>query len=254
MREFLKGFLLGTVQGVTEFFPVSSTAHLIIVSELLGISDEVRVSFDISVQVSSVFALIVALSSRLKSLIQDHNELKETLLVVALACLWFIGVAVFFEDVIKTYFFVSSKVWFGLILGSIFLLLGLLKQQPGKAGFWKVALFVSFFQSLAIFPGVSRSGGAIAGGLLAGLSFRKSVELSFLMAVPLLSAACLWEMINLPVEQVLKYLELFLGGFIAGGLSSFLAIKFLSSIQDKKILWVFLVYRLLVAGLLISFY
>jgi undecaprenyl-diphosphatase len=171
MREFLKGFLLGAVQGVTEFFPVSSTAHLIIVSELLGISDEVRVSFDISVQVSSVFALIAALSSRLKSLIQDRNELKETLLVVALACLWFIGVAVFFEDVIKTHFFVSSKVWFGLILGSIFLLLGLLKQQPAKAGFWKVVLFVGFLSVAGNFPRGKQIGRCYCRGALSWLEF-----------------------------------------------------------------------------------
>ena len=254
MSEFLKGLLLGAVQGATEFFPVSSTAHLILTSEFLGISDEVRVSFNISVQLSSVFALIAALWPKLFDILKNPSELRETLLVVSFGCLWFIGVALCLEDIVKTYFFVGSKIWFGLILGSFLLFLGLLKEQSRKVPLWIVIVFISLFQSFSIFPGVSRSGGAIAGGLLAGLSLAKSLELSFLMAVPLLTAASLWEMLNLPLERMIDFFNLYLGGFIAGGVTSFFTIRFLSSIRDKKILWGFIVYRVFLAGLLITFY
>ncbi|MBI5456996.1 undecaprenyl-diphosphate phosphatase [Candidatus Kaiserbacteria bacterium] len=196
--NFLDALILGVVEGLTEFLPVSSTGHLILASSLLGLPDsEFLKSFEIAIQ-SGAIAAVVALYFRSFFDIEIIKRLIAAFIPTAV-----IGFALY--SVVKTYFLGNETlVLAALFLGGIALIVfELLYKEDGDAASsvtaitYKQAAFIGLFQALAMIPGVSRSGATIVGGLLtSGIKRAAIVEFSFLLAVPTMLAATGYDLLK----------------------------------------------------------
>ena len=192
-----KAFVLGVVEGLTEFLPISSTGHLILVGELLGFADERAKVFEIVIQTGAMFAVVWEYRTRfgrvLAGLANDRAAQHFALnLLVAFTPAAVLGLA--FGKLIKTYLFHAVPVALAFIVGGIIILWVERRRRAAVIEnvdqmTWKDALKVGVAQAFALVPGTSRSGATIIGGMLFGLSRRAATEFSFFLAVPTLVAA-----------------------------------------------------------------
>ena len=192
-----KAFILGVVEGLTEFLPISSTGHLILVGDVLGFTDEKAKVFEIVIQTGAMFAIVWEYRKRfgrvLAGLATDRAAQRFALnLLVAFTPAAVLGLT--FGKLIKTYLFHAVPVALAFIVGA-FIILWVERRrraaviQSVDEMTWKDALKVGIAQSFALIPGTSRSGATIIGGMLFGLSRRAATEFSFFLAVPTLVAA-----------------------------------------------------------------
>ena len=221
---------LGVVEGLTEFLPISSTGHLILVSDLLGLNDEKGKVFDIVIQLGAILAVCWEYRARFarafSGLASDPVQQRfATNLAVAFLPAAIVGLA--FQSQIKAYLFNPVSVAVALIVGAIVIFAierwyerhGAPRVTSVDEMTWKDALKVGLAQCFSLIPGTSRSGATIMGGMLFGLSRQVATEFSFFLAVPIMFAATGY--------QVLKYRALFtpedLAPFAVGFAVSFVA-------------------------------
>ncbi|MEI6316647.1 MAG: undecaprenyl-diphosphate phosphatase [bacterium] len=241
--------ILGIVEGVTEFLPISSTGHMILASHVLGISETDFVkSFEIFIQLGAILA-VVALYW--KKLLMN----KKIFLRVCVAFLPTAVIGLVLYKLVKTYLLgnISVVLW-SLLLGGIFLI-GFEYFRKGKISHtneienisYKQAFIVGLFQSIAIIPGVSRSAATIVGGLALGISREAIVEFSFMLAVPTMVAATGLDLIKSGHAFNGGQIELLAIGFLTAFISAFFAIKFLLNYVKNHTFTSFGVYRILIA-------
>jgi undecaprenyl-diphosphatase len=227
-------FVLGIVEGITEFLPVSSTAHLILASDALRLSEtEFLKSFEIIIQFGAILSVVVLYWTRF----WNWSIFKK--LVVAFIPTGIIGLA--FYKVVKGYLLgnIAVVLW-ALLLGGIALLVfeRFKKHAETEANFdeitYRKALLIGIFQAIAIIPGVSRSAATIVGGSLIGISKRTIVEFSFMLAVPTMLGASALELLK--NHGALAGQAAALGvGFVVSFITAILAIKgFLSFIKTRN--------------------
>jgi undecaprenyl-diphosphatase len=244
----LQSLLLGIVEGVTEFLPVSSTGHLILVSELLKISQSVFTkSFEIIIQLGAIVSVIVLYwNSFLK-----RETLKK--ITVAFIPTGIIGLAAY--KTVKTYLIGnSSVVLWSLLIGGLALIAFELWYKESKTSegtiediSYKQALWIGVCQSLAIIPGVSRSAATMVGGLFAGIQRKTIVEFSFLLAVPTILAASGLDLIKNADTFSRDQFGTLLVGFIVSFIVALVSIKFLTNFIKKHTFIPFGIYRILLA-------
>lgn len=208
----LQAVILGVVEGLTEFLPISSTGHQIVVADLLGFGGERAMAFNIIIQLGAILA--VMWEYRRKILITVFNVPRQresqrftANLLIAFLPAVVIGVA--FADLIHEYLFNAITVAAALIIGGLVMLWAERRQHEVTVEevddmTWKEALKIGFAQCLAMIPGTSRSASTIIGGLLFGLSRRAATEFSFFLAMP--------TMVGAAVYSGYKYRELFQPG------------------------------------------
>jgi undecaprenyl-diphosphatase len=202
-----QGALLGLVEGLTEFLPVSSTGHLAVVQELLGLTatpQEKAASdaFAICIQAGAIIAVFLVSFGRIRKMVSGvFGRDKEGLKLLGKLAVAFIPAAIvglLLEDKIKQYLFGVWPIAAAWFVGGIFIL-AVLNRRPQKDGNaleslgWQSALIIGLAQVVALWPGVSRSLVTIAGGLLVGLSVSAAVEFSFLLGLVTLGAATIYE-------------------------------------------------------------
>jgi undecaprenyl-diphosphatase len=230
IASLLKALVLGVVEGLTEFLPVSSTGHLIIVSDLLGVNDEKGKVFDIVIQLGAILAVCWEYRGRFARAFSGigtdpvQRRFAANLLVAFLPAA-IVGLAL--QREIKAYLFNPVSVAAALVIGAIAIFA--VERWYARHGAprvlsvddmsWRDALMVGLAQCLALVPGTSRSGATIMGGMVFGLSRQAATEFSFFLAVPVMFAASGYQMV--------KYRHLFvpsdLGPFAVGFAVSFLA-------------------------------
>jgi undecaprenyl-diphosphatase len=195
---YVKALVLGVVEGLTEFLPISSTGHLILVGDLLGFSDEKAKVFEIVIQTGAMLAVVWEYRTRfwgvLAGLSSDRASQRFALnLLVAFMPAAVLGLA--FSKLIKTYLFHAIPVALAFIVGGFIIfwverfLHPRVRVDRVDDMDWRDALKVGFAQAFALIPGTSRSGATIIGGMLFGLSRKAATEFSFFLAVPTLVAA-----------------------------------------------------------------
>jgi undecaprenyl-diphosphatase len=193
MNDLLSALLLGIVEGLTEFLPVSSTGHLVLAGELIGATGERWDVFKIVIQTGAMFAVVWEYRSRFFRI--DLNLYRN--LVVAFIPAAVLGLL--FSKYIKSYLFHAVPVAIAFIVGGV-IILWVEKRTPrvrvenASAMTWRDALKVGVAQCFALIPGTSRSGATIIGGMLFGLSRKAATEFSFFLAVPTLIAAGLYDL------------------------------------------------------------
>lgn len=247
--HMLHVMILGVVEGITEFLPVSSTGHLMLTARLLGIRQtEFLKSFEIAIQLGAILSVVVLYWS----LLIRNREIWKRLAVAFLPAA-VIG-AIFYKLIKKYLLADSGVVLWSLFIGGVFLVVfELFHREKDNAVSelpqvtYPQALIIGFFQSLAMIPGVSRAAATIIGGLVVGLKRKTIVEFSFLLAIPTMLAAAAWDFIK--SAQAFKQGELFFlgAGLIISFLVSIFAIKFLLAFIKRHSFILFGAYRIAVA-------
>src|SRR3990167_792134 len=250
--DLLSAVILGTVEGISEFLPISSTTHLILTSQLMRLEQSNFLkSFEIAIQLGAILA-VVALYW--KQLAMDFKTVTRVIAAfIPTAILGFI-----FYKVVKNIFFSSNHIilW-SLLLGGIFLIIFELLHREKKEALEEIpsmsyaqAFIIGIFQSIAIIPGVSRAAATIIGGLLLGLKRKTIVEFSFLLAVPTMGAAVALDLIKSASIFTGENLLFLAVGFLVSFIVALLAIKFLLDYIKKHDFTPFGIYRI-IAGLVI---
>ncbi len=200
--EWWTAIILGIVEGLTEFLPISSTGHLIVTGHLLGFTGEIASTFEIAIQLGAIFSVMFYYRERLLSVMTTFpKEEKSYMLIIVLGCAFLpaamIGLAT--HSYITEYLFSPKTVAGALIMGGIAILI--IERTQTKFHIHDIselrirdAILIGFAQCLALFPGVSRSGATIMGGLLIGLDRKTATEFSFLLALPTMLAATSYQM------------------------------------------------------------
>jgi undecaprenyl-diphosphatase len=244
----LQSIILGIVEGITEFLPISSTGHLILASRLLGLSQtDFQKSFEIAIQLGAIGSVIMLYWG------QFFEPAVLGRLIAAFIPTGLIGFALY--HVVKTYLFGSDVVvlW-ALGLGGVALIVfELLHKERDDAVAdvtsipYSKAVLIGLFQSLSIVPGVSRAGATIVGGLILGLSRTTIVEFSFLLAVPTMLAATGYDLLKNASSFEAQQLGVLAAGFIASFCVALLSIKFLLAFVRTHTFIPFGIYRIAVA-------
>lgn len=229
----LKALILGIVEGLTEFLPVSSTGHLIIVGDLLNFNDERGKVFEIAIQLAAILAVCWDYRARIGrvagGLASDVTQRRFVFhLLVGFMPAAVLGLL--FHSTIKTYLFNPLTVAAALIVGGLVILYIEKRayhphvETVDDMG-WRQALKIGFAQSIAMFPGVSRAGATIMGGLVFGLSRKAATEFSFFLAIPTMFAATIYDVYKNWHLLHASDLPLFATGFIASFIAAMLAVK-----------------------------
>jgi undecaprenyl-diphosphatase len=231
----LKALIMGIVEGLTEFLPISSTGHLIIAGGLLGFNDEKGKVFELVIQTGAMLAVCWEFRARflgvLRGLAADRTAQGFVLnLVAAFIPAAVIGLA--FGALIKAHLFHAVPVAMALIAGG-FVILWVERQERAvridnvDVMTWRDALKIGFAQAFALFPGVSRAGATIIGGMLFGLSRRAATEFSFFLAVPTLMAAGAYDLYRNRALLSVDDIGLFGIGIVSAFISAFVCIRWL---------------------------
>ena len=225
--SLVHALILGLVEGITEFLPISSTGHLILAGDLLGANDERWSVFNIVIQTGAMLAVVWEYRARF---FRIDVALYRNLLIA------FIPAAVFgllFSKIIKGYLFHAVPVALAFIAGGVIILL--VERNPraqarvdtSSAMTWLDALKVGFAQCFALIPGTSRSGATIIGGMLFGLSRKAATEFSFFLAVPTLVAAGAYDFLKHRSLFSSSDLPVFGVGSITAFVSAFVVVRWL---------------------------
>ena len=235
MADWLAAIILGLVEGLTEFIPVSSTGHLLLLGHFLGFESTGK-TFEIVIQLGAILAIISVYFSRLWRLATrwpTDAGARHFIIGVIIAFLPAVLVGVLAYDLIKTVFFETPLiVCIALIVGGVLLLLlDRMKKVPTYLDVntypFRVYFLIGLFQCLAMIPGVSRSGATIAGGLLLGTDKRSAAEFTFFLALPTMGGAVAYDIYK--NREVLDFTDagLIAVGFVVAFLTALLVVRFL---------------------------
>jgi undecaprenyl-diphosphatase len=230
---YLKAFVLGIVEGLTEFLPISSTGHLIIAGQLVGFNGEKAKVFDIVIQLAAILAVCWEYRGRLRAALAGIATERIQQRFVANLAIAFTPAAtlgLLLHGAIKEYLFHPLPVATAFVAGGILILWAERREhrvtvQRVDDMRWQDALKVGFAQTLALIPGTSRSGATIIGGLLFGLSRRTATEFSFFLAIPTMFAAVAYDVYQNRAILQSDDLGMFAIGFVASFISAFLAVR-----------------------------
>ncbi|MBN8549430.1 MAG: undecaprenyl-diphosphate phosphatase [Deltaproteobacteria bacterium] len=265
MPELVVVVLLGLLEGLTEFIPVSSTGHLILLGDLLGFQGERAGAFDVFIQLGAILAVVVLYWNRFLSLLDfsqdgDREESfrgRSGIMKLAAACLPALVLGFLAHRFIKEHLFNSFTVALALIVGGVLMLWVERQKRVApivaiEALTLKTCFAIGMFQCLSLWPGMSRSGSTIVGGMLLGLNRVVAAEFSFLVAVPIMCAATGYDLL-----KSLKFLSVadivpFGVGFLVAFVSAMLAISFFMKILRKFSLVPFAVYRIALGAIVLA--
>ncbi|MFX3633570.1 MAG: undecaprenyl-diphosphate phosphatase [Candidatus Pristimantibacillus sp.] len=258
MSDIISAIILGVVEGLTEFLPVSSTGHLILVGDLLGFEGDTATTFKIVIQLGAVMAVLMLYWKRymdiLKGLLTLDFKSKKKLNAIhmIIAMIPALIVYLIFKDVIKLYLFGPAPVLIGLIIGGVLMIAAARIKRKVTAEntddiTYKQAVGIGLFQCLALWPGFSRSGATISGGLLLGTSQKAAADFTFMISVPVMFGATILDMYDSRELLTADTLFLFLIGFITAFVVALIAVvTFLNLIKRLRLEW-FAIYRFIVA-------
>ena len=271
LLEILKAIFLGIVEGITEWLPISSTGHMILVDEFikLNISDEFKEMFFVVIQLGAILAVPVLFFDRLNPFSRKKSEREKRVTWQ----LWFkviVGalpaaiIGVIFDDLLDKHLYTYYVVAIALIVYGIgFILVERLKKSSSfrvervEDLTYKDALIIGSYQVLSLIPGTSRSGSTILGGMLSGVSRTASAEFSFFMAIPIMLGASGLKILKFMMEGFTATsleIALLLIGIVVSFLVSLFAIKFLMDFVKRHDFKPFGVYRIVLGALVLGYF
>ncbi len=270
MLEILKAFILGLVEGITEWLPVSSTGHMILVDEFikLNVSDEFRSMFLVVIQLGAILAVVVMFWKKLWPFgVQEKKLLiKKPIFTmwfkVLVACIPAAIVGLLFDEQLEALFYNWQTVSIMLILvGICFIVIeNYNKKRTPKINSiaditYPIAFYIGLFQLIAaIFPGTSRSGATIVGALLLGVSRTVAAEFTFFLAVPVMFGASALKLVQYGFSYTGQEIAILLVGLVTAFVVSLFIIKFLMSYIKKHDFKVFGWYRIVLGVVVIGYF
>ncbi|SHE11780.1 Undecaprenyl-diphosphatase [Chlamydia abortus] len=264
MLELWKAIIIGIVEGLTEFLPVSSTGHMILVGHMIDFTGEKADTFEIAIQLGAILSVVVLYWKRVLRLfgIQTANERlnpgpKLNLLHILIGIVPAMALGFLGHKYIKL-LFMPETVVIGLIIGGIFMIIAE-KQSPAIEArtmddiTYKQALFIGAAQCLSLWPGFSRSGATIAGGMLAGTTRGAAADFTFLMAIPIMAAATGYDLLKSYSLFTADDLPFFAVGFIVSFIVALLAVATFIKLVSRLKLTYFSYYRFVLAALVLIY-
>ena len=266
MIEWRQALILALIQGMTEFLPISSSAHLILPSQLLGWPDQ-GLAFDVAVHLGSLIAVIAYFRSQvadialggLQTLTGQWSESGKLAWLLILATLPAAVVGLLFDDYIEANLRSTLVIACTTLAGAF--LLALADRSAGKQAetkelaqiTWTLALLIGLAQAIALIPGTSRSGITMTAALLLGFQRTSAAQFSFLMAIPVICLSAGWKALGLLELASVPWREIMLAVLVSG-FSAYLCIKYFMQLIERLGFMPFVIYRLLLGMVLILFF
>lgn len=257
-------FVIGIIEGLTEFLPVSSTGHMIIAGHAMGFTGPKAETFEVVIQLGAILAIVVLYWKRVLRLfgIQDASVKEKpgpklNLIHILIGIVPALGMAFVLRHYIKL-LFMPETVIIGLVMGGIFMIIGE-KLQPRITAetmdgiTYKQAFFIGVSQILSLWPGFSRSGSTIAGGMLTGASRAASADFTFLMAIPIMAAATGYELLDSWRNFSGGDILFFIVGFVVSFVVALLAVATFIKLVGKLKLTYFSYYRFVLAAVVLLY-
>ncbi|MCR8643679.1 undecaprenyl-diphosphate phosphatase [Paenibacillus sp. N1-5-1-14] len=262
MYDYWVAIIIGIVEGLTEFLPVSSTGHMILTQALLGISedDNMMKTFNIVIQLGAILAVVIVYWSRILNLfgirvgVQKHKQKRMNLLHILAGIVPVMLLALIFDNLIETYLFSKYTVIIGLVLGGILLIVAENKKHTKPLIediddlSYKQAFQVGLWQIVSLWPGFSRSGSTIAGGMLGGVSRKASADFTFIMAIPIMFAATGYSLLKSWKLFDASWIGFFTVGFVVSFIVALLAVVTFIKLVGRMKLTYFAYYRFALAA------
>ena len=249
MKNVINFILIGIIQGLTEFLPISSSGHIVLFGSLFELDNLMLLS--IVAHVGTLFAVIYCYRTKLKELIS--KPFCKTNINLLVATIPTIILVLVFNSFIEENFSTSTLVW-GFLISAVLLLVADFKKNSDKELTKKSALYMGISQGLAILPGFSRSGTTLACGLLAGVEKQQALDFSFLMSIPIIIASAIYESFKLFTAQItVNWLGIFIvmvTSFVFGVIS----IKLMLKIVNKNKLIYFSFYLVGLSLIMLLFF
>ncbi|MCH1640174.1 undecaprenyl-diphosphate phosphatase [Paenibacillus timonensis] len=267
--SLIVSIILAIVEGLTEFIPVSSTGHMILTAKLMGYDDQSpeMKTFEIVIQLGAILAMAWVYRERILNLlglskkvtVVDRNAPKGrlNLIHILLGIVPALGVGFFFRDFIKSLFSSQTVLW-ALVVGGIFMIFAEWFNK-NKATItapemdqltYKQALLIGLYQCISVlWPGFSRSGSTIAGGMLSGASYKAAADFSFLIAIPIMCAVSGYEMLDSYRYLTSDTIGYFLIGFVVAFVVAYVVVLAFLKLIQKVQLRHFAYYRFILAAL-----
>ena len=260
MWEIIKAAILGVVEGLTEFLPVSSTGHLILVNQWLAYSKEFTVLFDVFIQMGAILAVILyfwkdIFPSRPSMLLEKEFIAFWSKVLIAFSPAALLGLL--FAGFIEEKLFNMTIVSASLLIGGILLIVLDRKRKAGKIlsvdqMTYKIAFIIGIFQCVAMIPGTSRSAATIIGALILGCSRKLAAEFSFYLAIPTILAASVYSLVKTQLIFSIHDLWILATGFMVSFVVAIGVIKFLMNFIKKHSFVVFGYYRIILGIILLA--
>lgn len=267
--EIFKAIILGIIEGITEWLPISSTGHMILVDEFLqlGMSDSFKEMFFVVIQLGAIMAVVVLYWKKIFPFSFKENQvIKKDIITmwikIVIACMPAAIIGILFDDKINLLFYNFQSVAIALIaFGILFIVVE--NYNKGKSSIanninqltYKMAIVIGLFQLVAaIFPGTSRSGATILGALLIGVSRDVAAEFTFFLAIPVMFGASLLKLIKFGIVFTSFELTVLLVGMVVAFIVSLLTIKFLVGYIKKHDFKIFGWYRIGLGCILLIYY
>ena len=265
MGDYMIAVILGIVEGVTEYLPISSTGHMILVGDWLGFTGPRASVFEVFIQLGAILSVLVIYKEKFIRMLRQYrcwdmlrpqnwrrNDTGLTLAHVGAGIVPVMIIGYFAHGVIKTYLFSVGTVIIGLVIGGVFMLLAerakirVLCDDVEKMTILQ-AFLVGAFQMFALWPGFSRSGSTIAGGLFLGLSRKAAADFSFIIAVPVMIIACFYDLLKSWSVLDSGDLVMIAIGFVTAFIVAYISVLWFLKFLNKSTLTSFSCYRFLVA-------
>ena len=255
MDQNLIALILGIVEGATEFLPVSSTGHMIIVGNYFNFEGTRASVFEVFIQLGAILAVYFFYKDKFHAMLKRENWAKPkgtSVAHVVAGMLPAMAIGFLLHSYIKTYLFGPATVIIGLIVGGLFMLFAekinkrVLIDDVDELTIWQ-CFKIGLFQVLSLWPGFSRSGSTIADGLILGVSRKAAADFSFIMAVPIMLIACTYDFLKVASDLSMDDLVMFAIGFVTAFVVAYASIVWFLKFLNKSSLASFAYYRFVVA-------
>lgn len=242
--------ILGLTQGLTEFLPVSSSGHLVLLENIFGIENNV-ILFDVVLHVATLLAVIIVYRKTIWELIKNPfcEKMQKLVFATIPTCIIALAFKNFFENS-----FSGNLLYLGFTVTAIFLIIAQVvsqKEYQYRKLSYGNAIVVGVFQGLAILPGISRSGSTITSAIVQGVRREESAEFSFLLSIPVILASLVYECFKLPNTVVAIPASCFIVAFIVALVAGVLSIKLMLKVVKRAKYWGFSIYLILLSIFLI---
>ena len=259
--DIIKAAVLGIVEGITEFLPVSSTGHLILAGDVLGFTGDTAKTFEVFIQLGAILAVLWFYREKMSSTIKGIGTEKTNrfLLNLAIAFLPAAFFGLLTHSYIKRYLFSPVTVAIALIVGGVAILVieRVVKQSRvldvDDISF-KHALGIGMAQTLSLFPGVSRAGATIMGGMCIGLERKVATEFSFFLAIPTMFAATSYDLLKNIDHVSATDIPVFAAGFFVSFFSALIVIKAFLGFVKGHTFDSFAIYRIIFGAIVLYYY
>lgn len=251
--DIFQAVIIGVIEGFTEFLPISSTGHMIVASEFLGMSqDALTKAYEVIIQFAAILAVVLIYRDKLAI----SNVTLWSKLIIAFLPLAIVGFI--FKDDIKTLFNIYTVAWMFIVGGVVFLVVEYFYEPKEEhtnnieSISYKQSLYIGLAQITSLIPGTSRAGATIIGGLLVGLDRKSSMEFSFLLAIPVMAAVSGYDLLKHYDEFLNVDWTPFVVGFVVAFVVAYLTIKLFLVFISRFTFVAFGVYRIIFGILLLS--